>query len=135
MKNGKDKIKFAYIAGPYSAPTVDEIDANIYTAWEASIEVANKGWFPICPHQNTAKFDRFCDQPYEFYIEGDLELIRRIQPDAMVMVGDYMSSQGAVIEMALARDLGIRIFTSVVDLPDISDSGFESEDWGVYLEN
>jgi hypothetical protein len=39
-----------YVAGPYSAPTLEEIEGNVQRAIDAGIQIWKKGHFPYIPH-------------------------------------------------------------------------------------
>jgi hypothetical protein len=94
-----------YIAGPYSAPTKQQRDANIAAAREAALQAWDAGWAAICPHLNTARFDDYLDLPNERYIAGDLEIIHRLDPargDALYMLPGWQESNGAQLEFRRA---------------------------------
>lgn len=98
-----------YLSGPYSGKTPEEIDANIAEAEQIAAELWLKGFTCLCPHKNTAHFERICPQiPYERYMEGDLLLVER--SDAMVMMPKWRASKGAPRERAHALQLGIPVY-------------------------
>lgn len=96
-----------YVSGKYSAPTHDEVQANIDAAAVIAKELWQKGHAVICPHLNTAHFE-IPGVTYEDYIKGDLNMVRRC--DAMVMVPGWKDSRGACEERAYAEQLGIPIY-------------------------
>ena len=87
-----------FISGPYRG----DVEANILKAKECAIKLWQAGWVVLCPHLNTANFDGFCDD--SVWLEGDLELLKRC--DAIYMMRDWESSQGARAELKLAIQLG-----------------------------
>lgn len=87
-----------YIAGPYRG----NVEANIQAAREIAAEVWRVGHVAICPHLNTAHFDRdYPDIPDQAYLDGDLEILARC--DAMVLVPGWRASQGTQAEVAFAE--------------------------------
>lgn len=63
-------------------------------AVDLGIDVARLGCYPVIPHANTAHplFEKI--QPYQFWIEGTIELMRRAC-DAMILVPKWETSSGA----------------------------------------
>lgn len=103
-----------YIAGPYSAPTKTKRDHNIAAAQNAALQAWANGWTAICPHLNTARFDDHLDLDNGRYIQGDLEIIHRLDPargDALYLLPGWDESRGANAEFhrAFARKLPIHI--------------------------
>jgi hypothetical protein len=103
-----------YVAGPFSAPTRAGMDANIAKAVALGIEVARVGAYPVIPHANTAHpaFEQI--QPYQFWIDGTMALLRCC--DAVIMVEGWAKSSGARGERndAIARD--VPVFVDVESL-------------------
>ena len=71
-----------YTAGKYSG----EVEKNIAAAAKVAGELWAMGHSVICPHTNTANFDQTCTATYEQYLEGDFNMIARV--DALVMFGE-----------------------------------------------
>jgi hypothetical protein len=104
-------VKVIYIAGKYRAKTEWELIENIRHAELAARRLWAEGWSVICPHKNTAHFGGlFTDEQidYETWINGDLELIRR--SDAIYMLNNWGTSNGAKRELELAKELGKEIY-------------------------
>jgi hypothetical protein len=99
-----------YVSGPYTSKDGIGIDANIQAAREIAIRCWEKGHAVICPHLNTAHFERDCTVDYKAYIAGDLNMVARC--DALVMVDGWESSNGATIEADYAQKLSIPIYTA-----------------------
>jgi len=98
-----------YISGPFSHPDpVHGIPKNILLASEAALVAWRDGWAVLCPHKNCAGFEHAAGIPYETWIQGDLELLRRA--DAICMVGTWTESPGALQEYQLARDIGLPVY-------------------------
>jgi len=93
-----------YVSGKYSGDT----DKNIEAARTVAVFLWEMGHSVICPHTNTANFEKFCNATYEQYIAGDLDMISRC--DAMVMVGGWEESKGANIEKDYADRIGLPVY-------------------------
>lgn len=91
--------KIVYIAGAYSG----NVEDNILTAREAAIKVWELGFTVICPHLNTAHFDKDCKCRYEDYIEGDLQILERC--DILLMLPNWHKSKGATEELRFVEAL------------------------------
>ena len=79
-------------------------------------KLAEKGWFPVIPHLNTAKIEDYAPWlPDEFYLDGTLELMRKC--DAVCLLPGYEFSEGTAGEIAEARRLGIPVYTSEIKVP------------------
>ena len=105
-------LPVVYIAGPYRAPTPWQVLAHVRAAQEAALAVWKMGAVALCPHSNTGLFDGEC--PDEVWLQGDLELLRRC--DAVLMIGAWAQSQGALGERRLAEALELPIFYDTVAL-------------------
>lgn len=97
--------KIIYVAGPYKG----DVEANIAKAEAASVELWRRGWVVICPHKNTAGFEKYEDAslPPEVWIQGDLVILSRC--DAIFMLKDWQQSAGAKEErrFAIAREIPV----------------------------
>lgn len=93
-----------YVAGKYSG----EVDTNIAEARKVALALWDAGHAVICPHLNTAHFEQDCRATYEQYLEGDLNMVARV--DALVMVPGWEESKGARGEHDYAQELYIPIY-------------------------
>ena len=124
-------MKLLYIAGQYSFPdkktwpdSRDRIDLNIAAARHAGAIAAERGWFPVIPHANTAHFERYCPMvSREFWLDGTMVLLSKC--DAILMIQGYEDSAGAKKEEQFAKDRGMRIYRTTAELPSIV---YRSED-------
>jgi hypothetical protein len=107
-------LPMTYVAGKFTGKTRGDVEQNIAAAVAVALEVARIGAFPVCPHANTSHpaFEEL--QPYTFWIDGTLELLRRC--DAVVMVDNWRDSSGAKGEREEALKLGLPVFYSVSEL-------------------
>lgn len=101
-----------YVAGKYSG----EVDKNIQAAREVAIDLWEIGHAVICPHLNSAYMESDCKCTWEDYLQGDFNMIARV--DALVMVRDWENSVGAVREHEYAQSLGIPIYYAP-DYPEL----------------
>jgi len=114
------KISIVYVFGPYSANSPMPIDVNIKRAEGVAIKAIAKGWFALTPHLNTAQFDRHCpDVPIDFWYQGDLRLMAMC--DALVGVEGWERSTGSMKERKFAQRLGIPVYESIDELPDLGE--------------
>lgn len=98
-------MKLVYIAGPYRGPTKQDIESNIQDARAAAISVCKLGFYPVCPHLNTAHFDRYASDG--FFLEGTAQLL--LKCDAVLVLKGYERSAGTTSEIAMAEREGIPI--------------------------
>lgn len=106
-----------YIAGKYSAETLELIQANIDKAKAVAQELWGKGYAVICPHTNTAHFDETENCTWETYLSGDEKIILRC--DAVIVLDNYEQSKGAKREIAFAEKNGIPVYY-YPDIPSMS---------------
>jgi hypothetical protein len=86
----------AYVAGSYRDNRGERyVLQNIDAAARVGRELATLGLFPVVPHQNTRMYGGN-DIPDEFWLAGDLELMRRC--DLVVMLPGWEKSEGARAE-------------------------------------
>lgn len=108
-----------YIASAYSAPTEAERLANTYRAIDAGIRLRQKGHIPFIPHLCHWWDARAIEQGIQFTWKDwmDYDDVWLAECDAFL----YLSpSRGADIELARAKELGLRIFYSVEEVEAIT---------------
>lgn len=101
-----------YTAGKYSG----DVDENIANARKVAIALWEMGHTVICPHLNTSHMEQDCSLEWEDYMQGDFNIISRV--DAVVMLEGWENSKGAGLEHKYANDLEIPIFYAP-DLPEL----------------
>ncbi len=94
-----------YISGKY---TTGDINENIAEARKVAIQLWGNGFTVICPHLNTANFEKDCKATYDDYIKGDLDILTKC--DVILMLPSWNESNGAKIEMEYALDNNIPVF-------------------------
>lgn len=125
---------FVYIAGPYSSKATRqegeqegdfhrrqraEVEQNILNAVDVGLDVARIGLYPVIPHANTAHplFEKL--QPYQFWIDGTLEMLHRAC-DALMLVRGWEASSGARTERSSMLLHGKPVFDSIAALEEWS---------------
>lgn len=94
-----------YIAGPY---TVGDTARNIKFAAEIAMECWMKGYAVICPHTNTANFEKMSLLDYDTVMRGCLRMIDGV--DAVVLIPGWTKSRGAKVEKKYALKNKIPVF-------------------------
>ncbi|HEX2922399.1 MAG TPA: DUF4406 domain-containing protein [Chloroflexota bacterium] len=116
-----DRPMRIYIAGPYTADTEGNVLRNVNTAIDAGIAVYRKGHYPYIPH-----LTHFIEQrsqetgaglKWEDYLAFDREWLGRC--DGFLYLA---SSKGADLELKWARELRLRVFTSIDTIPSLDAS-------------
>ena len=111
-----EKVKLAYIAGPYRGKTKEECDLNVQSAKQIAKLVANKGWMPVTPHLNTHGFEFLCPHlPDQFWLDGTLELMRKC--DIVVLCPGWEFSSGTKAEILEAARSCIPVYYELKDIP------------------
>lgn len=115
--SNSDKIEskrhlVVYISGPLGASTIDGWFTNTMKARSACRELWILGVTPICPHLNNLLMEGAIS--YDEYLLGDLELVKR--SDAVLMIGDWKDSKGAIQEREFAGFHNIPIFYTMIKL-------------------
>ena len=105
-----------YVAGPFSAPTREGVEANILRAALRGVEVAKLGACPVVPHSNTSLPQYETVQPYEFWIEATLALMHRC--DALLTVSGWEASSGARGEVTAMMRSGKPVFHNLGTLAE-----------------
>jgi hypothetical protein len=107
-----------YVAGPYTAPSLDKIESNVNAAIDAGIEVFRRGHFPYVPHL-THFVDKRANEigkplQWEDFIVWDRAWLGKAE--AILYLG---SSPGADLELKLAISQGKKVFRSIDDVPTV----------------
>lgn len=108
------KHKVIYVAGRFRGENAWEVEKNVRRAEEDALWLWKSGYAVVCPHTNTRFFNGAA--PDEFFLEGDLDIMRRC--DGVLMVRGWEESKGAHAERAEALCLGIPVFYAYYELTD-----------------
>lgn len=95
-------MKLVYVAGPYRAATLFEVEANIRRARDRAVDVVRAGHYPVVPHLCTGFMDGLA--PDEHFLAGARALLSRC--DEVWLVRDWRTSRGTLRELSLAAELG-----------------------------
>jgi hypothetical protein len=94
-----------YVCGPYTGTDSTETTKNVMTARSYAIEAWRRGWTVFCPHLNSAHFERCIPEiRHDGWINAYLDILRRLDPDAVLLIEGWSGSPGAVFEYTTARD-------------------------------
>ncbi len=104
-----------YIAGPYTLGDQIINTRNVIFAAEKIIEL---GHIPFIPHLNLL-WHLVSPHPPEFWYKFDLEWLKEC--DAILRLDG--ESKGSDNEVAFAKDLKLRVFYSIEEIPDIIWTG------------
>lgn len=104
-----------YTAGQYTAPTPEEIDANVDRAAKAGQEIMRRGHAVICPHTLTHRWDIGTGLGYGDFMRNCLILLEKC--DAICLLPGWEKSDGAKHEYDVAKSLNMPTFFGVEDIP------------------
>lgn len=110
-----------YICGPLSAPTRDQIEANIQDAVVIADWCMERGHDAHCPHAATDPIEVFNERygrtrlGYEDYMRLDLGLIEHWATALFYL----RPSPGADRELAAAQAKGLVIFRDISEVPNV----------------
>ena len=103
-------MKIVYIAGPYT-PFAEDMysfvarERHINMSRECAAWCADNGIGYISPHMNSAHMDAIVPNvQYDFWISMDIQIIERCA-DAVLFIGDWQRSKGAVREYEYTKRL------------------------------
>lgn len=105
-------LSLVYVAGPFRGPTHYAVHTNVTAAEAFALAICKMGAYSVCPHKMTEHYTG--ELPDEFWLAGDLALLRRC--DAIAMMPNWQQSRGAVAEEAFARAHGIPVFYELESL-------------------
>jgi hypothetical protein len=113
-----DRPLMIYIAGPYSAPSLEERETNTRKAMDMFLSILSKGHYPVCPHllhylHEYNKEQTGTEIPYQVWIDLDKQYLSRC--DAIL----YMApSPGADGELRFAKRCGKIVFRNLEEIPE-----------------
>lgn len=107
-----------YIASKYTAPTEEEKYNNALVQIDAAIELMRLGHEPFVPLLNHFLDARAREKEIVFtwdrYMQYCLEWLR--QCDALLFLSE---SKGSLIELQMAKELGMPVFYSVEEVKEV----------------
>jgi len=105
-------IPLVYIAGPYRAPTPQQMAQHIYLAEQAARKIWGMGATAFTPHLNSGQL--YGTLPDEIFRRGYRSALRRC--DAVFLLAGWSDSEGSRDEKDDAEYLSIPIFDNFIDL-------------------
>ncbi|MFQ5885553.1 MAG: DUF4406 domain-containing protein [Thermoplasmata archaeon] len=106
------------MAGPYTAPTIEEIESNVQEAIDAAITIWKKGHFPMIPHLlhwvDLRAKETGVPMGWEDYMIWDAPWLDDC--NALFLLG---KSKGALFEYERAKEEGKIIFHSLEEIPTV----------------
>lgn len=108
-----------YVAGPYSAPSLEEIEANITAAVRIAVRVWQRGHEAFCPHQHSCRIDytaKFTSAiTYDRWLAFDLGILEAWATALFVIA----ESPGVLHEIAAAKAKPIPIYRTLDEVPEV----------------
>lgn len=105
-KEEERRRRVVYVAGPYRAPYEYQVMENILAARNVAAEIWKMGGVALCPHLNTMLMGGIVED--DAFLSGCLELLWRC--DAVLMIGEWGTSTGSMLERDQAIRMGIPVF-------------------------
>lgn len=119
-KDAPPPMRLLYLAGNYSPYGGIETEQFIERAASVSAMLWDRGFAVLCPHTNTAGFEKRCKvATWDTFMEGDFRMLESC--DAVVMLPGWETSKGARAEYEHALNLGIPVWP----LEDFLKNGFK----------
>ncbi len=128
-----------YVAGPYSPsiikPTPTLHDASLYAQRHTDAAVAagwvlmGRGHFPYIPHLSHYVHIQTPEGqpplPSKWWVDFDVAFLEVC--DAILMIGDWRNSRGAVSELDYAKEHAMYVFYEVNDVPDTTEMDMSTD--------
>lgn len=113
-------VERIYVAGPYTGETEEDIRKNVSRALVAAEQIMQLGHDAHCPHTATheiAEYSRVRGRAldYERWMRLDLSIIEKWATAVFYL----HPSPGANREVIRARELGLKIYTKLEQIPDL----------------
>lgn len=115
--------KIAYVAGPYSAGTLEKRNSNVAEADRVGRELFAKGYAVVVPHKMTMDWEHDERFVYDDFVDQGKALIGRCH--VVVCCKGWQESKGSCLEVEWARGRGIPIYEDASMVP--SAKSFEGE--------
>ena len=109
------KNYLVYVAGPYSAPTINEIDENVRKAIKMGEQITKvENCIPFVPHL-FHWWEKLHPHPYEFWLDLDLKMLEKCD----ILFRIEGESKGADAELEFARANNIPYVYSIEELNEL----------------
>lgn len=116
-RNNMTKPEAIYIATRLSDDNPLVYLNNLDESILAAIAVWKKGHYPYVPGHDYIYLMRMRDVQIERVYSSSLEWLRRC--DSILIVNGLIDSTGVQREHALAKELGIHIYLSITEIPEV----------------
>lgn len=117
-------MKTIYVSGPYSAPTYCQIRKNVHAAAKVGASCIEKGWAALVPHCNSHAIAKHIERAWGDWILMDLALIDKC--DAILMMSNWIESEGAKREHSYALSKNIPVFYECMGIPWERETSFKN---------
>lgn len=103
-----------YVAGPLTSHDKDVVKRNREIAIKFGEEILKKGHLPYVPHSHFRDWNIDIHKDYDLFFEHGVEILKK-WADALFLIAP---SKGADAEKEEAEKLGLKIFTSLDEIPE-----------------
>ena len=106
-------MKCIYVAGPLNAPACSYIE-NVHAMIQQADRIRRLGYAVLVPCQDILTGLVMGNLTYQDYFENNLAWLEKA--DAVFLCKGWEGSEGCKREAARARELGIPIYTNIMEL-------------------
>lgn len=118
-----------YVAGPYTAKTIEQRNVNIANADFVARELAEKGYAPFVPHSNSQDWEHDGRFKHADFLEIDYAILERCH--LVVLCGRPWDSKGTMQEIEWAKENGIPVFRYPHEVPPASEFKYDTTSYAV----
>jgi len=107
-----EAAKVVYLAGPFTADTIEGIQHNIQIAKSVALALWKMGYVVMCPHTNAGGTEWLdSDLPESRIMFGDIVLMLRC--DMVVLLPGWENSKGTQKELEFAHRAGMPVLEAM----------------------
>lgn len=107
-----EAAQVVYLAGPFTANTIEGIQHNIQIAKSVALALWKMGYIVMCPHTNAGGTDWLdSDLPESRIMFGDIVLMLRC--DMVVLLPGWENSKGTQKELVFAHGAGMPVLEAM----------------------
>lgn len=104
-----------YVSGRYRHRDRRNTDRFVAIADAAARELARRGHTPFCPHMMTNHWESDPAFEDEDFLRINRDWLRLC--DAILLLSNWRRSYGARLELRIAKEIGLRVFKSLAEVP------------------